>query len=487
MTQSKSFFPKSIIYLFSILLASICWYFSFDLSGKYGHLLWIAPLPILILAFRVPWQQAFLAAFIAYGLGRMSWFFYLVEVATLVPAILITLIQSLIFALILVLTRRIVLQTQAWYSFFAFPALVTLSEFGVMRFSADGTVSSLAYSLSNFLPLVQLASFAGILGITFMLCLVPSILALAYFFGAKKTAFRSTLFLGLGITLGVLGWGTFRLKSLNISKGHLNVACVVLSEEHHDFSKTPDFFKDTLTTNLYLEEISKLSTKGTKLVVLPERAININKNTEGIIIDKLKKVAKQYEIRIVLGYTNFRREPTYNSAMVINEQGEIAADYHKVHLVTGLESWLGKGESIGLINQPRTNYGVSICKDLDFPEFIRQYGQNKTRFLTIPAWDFEVDAWMHSRMTVLRGVENGFATVRAARQGYLTISDRFGRILVESSASQGQKALIMGSIATDYKPTIYTRYGDWFGWGNLFLVLLLLFLIGVKKKQSSKA
>jgi apolipoprotein N-acyltransferase len=33
-------------------------------------------------------------------------------------------------------------------------------------------------------------------------------------------------------------------------------------------------------------------------------------------------------------------------------------------------------------------------------------------------------------MAILRGVENGFAVVRAARQGELTISDYHGKVFV---------------------------------------------------------
>lgn len=46
--------------------------------------------------------------------------------------------------------------------------------------------------------------------------------------------------------------------------------------------------------------------------------------------------------------------------------------------------------------------------------------------MLLPAWDFDVDAWQHSRVAVMRGIENGFSTVRPAANGNLTVSDPNG-------------------------------------------------------------
>jgi hypothetical protein len=46
----------------------------------------------------------------------------------------------------------------------------------------------------------------------------------------------------------------------------------------------------------------------------------------------------------------------------------------------------------------------------------------------VPAGDFGVDDWQHSRMAVMRGVENGFAMVRPAHDGLVIASDAFGRL-----------------------------------------------------------
>ena len=93
--------------------------------------------------------------------------------------------------------------------------------------------------------------------------------------------------------------------------------------------------------------------------------------------------------------------------------------------------------------------------------------------MLVPAWDFTVDDWLHSRMAVLRGVEGGFAIARSAKQGQMTISDNRGRILAEEHSSDSG-ASIIGSLSPGSEETIYARLGDWFAWVNLAILISLI-------------
>jgi apolipoprotein N-acyltransferase len=99
--------------------------------------------------------------------------------------------------------------------------------------------------------------------------------------------------------------------------------------------------------------------------------------------------------------------------------------------------------------------------------------------LAVPAWDFVRDARLHSRMAVLRAVENGFALARTAQQGSLTLSDAYGRIVAETSSSQRPDALLTGDLVPGPGATFYARTGDWFGWLALCLAAILLMWAGV--------
>lgn len=91
------------------------------------------------------------------------------------------------------------------------------------------------------------------------------------------------------------------------------------------------------------------------------------------------------------------------------------------------------------------------------------------------------DDWLHSRMAVLRGVENGFSEIRAAREGRLTISDCQGRVTSESSASDGKESVLAGNVSLERRNTLYTRFGDWFG-TTCMIAAICMVLVAVLKK-----
>ena len=264
-------------------------------------------------------------------------------------------------------------------------------------------------------------------------------------------------------------------------KDTVTVGLVVMDEKTHKKDNL-NFQSELEHTKNYAFEISKLTAMGAKLIVLPERAININKEIDSATIHILSSCAKIYHTGIITGYTNFKNELKYNSALVINAEGKVLMDYNKIHLVRGLENEFVPGNKLGLFTFRNFQSGIAICKDLDFPGYIKQYGRNKVAFLCIPAWDFIVDDWLHSRMALLRGVENGFSEVRTARQGRLTISDPFGRVNAEVNSSNGKATFLVGQVSLNRMDTFYTQHGDWFGIAIIIAAITFLLLTMVKRK-----
>ena len=70
----------------------------------------------------------------------------------------------------------------------------------------------------------------------------------------------------------------------------------------------------------------------------------------------------------------------------------------------------------------------------------------------------------HPNMAVMRGVESGFAIVRAAKQGYLTVSDSKGRILAEAPSDAAPFSTLLTHVPAAHVETLYLRFGDWFAW-----------------------
>jgi apolipoprotein N-acyltransferase len=121
---------------------------------------------------------------------------------------------------------------------------------------------------------------------------------------------------------------------------------------------------------------------------------------------------------------------------------------------------------------------VTICKDLDFPRTLRadtlNAGNNGgIHLMAVPANDFVADDWIHARIAIMRGVENGFAVVRSAFHGLETVSDGYGRVVARERTYLPGLVVIQADVATGPGPTLYTRIGDLFAWGCMFLTIVL--------------
>ena len=343
----------------------------------------------------------------------------------------------------------------------------------------DGTAGSIAYSQSNFLPLIQIASVTGIVGITFFVTFIPSAIAVAWYYQKEKIKLQFIAGTFVAILITVLLFGIIRINT-STEKSTMKVGLAVLDEKFHYFTQHPNLKNETQTAGEYAKKIALLASQGAHVVVLPEKAINLSKETDFAVMQILTTVAKQNRVILIVGYTNFKHTSATNSALIIDGNGNLITSYNKVHLITGLEDQFISGKEITLFKLNGIQTGIAICKDLDFPSYIKKYATDNMLVLYVPAWDFIVDGWLHSRMAILRGVENGFSEVRTARQGRLTISNLYGNVTYEADCSNNFGVALVGNVSLQNRNTIYTKFGDWFGWINL---MATIFFILYARKQ----
>jgi apolipoprotein N-acyltransferase len=457
----------------SILASGLFFYFGNGLTGDFWFLVWLAPIPIIYLAIQSSAKVAFGASFVAYAIGKLSWFGYLVKITAVMPTIILVAVLALVFAGIIILTRSAALKLNPRYSVFAFPVFFTLFEYVIVNFSPHGTAMSIAYSQMECLPLIQIASVTGILGITFILTLIPSTIAFALLF-------KNKILIPTAIISGVLLFGCLRLNG-RPSTDKIKVGLIAMEDRKHNTSDKPDTSKDKAAADFYLSQIDSIAQYDVSLILIPERALSIDKLSDETM---LMNAAAKNNIYIIAGYTNLKEDKEYNSALVIDNKGEIIQNYNKVYLIPGLENQITPGNSIGLFKLNNIQSGIAICKDLDFQGYMRKYAKDNPGILFIPAWDFIVDDWLHSRMAILRGVENGFSEVRSTRSGRLTISDSYGRVTYEASSNQHSASLI-GYVPTQHLNTLYAKVGDWPG--ILCLLLSVFYFFDFKRLRVSGA
>src|SRR5262249_33765226 len=146
--------------------------------------------------------------------------------------------------------------------------------------------------------------------------------------------------------------------------------------------------------------------------------------------------ARLHGVTLVAGVREKLADGTLrNHALVFSPDGVLRLSYDKIHLIPGVEPF-PPGHTPGTFaGDP--HLGVAICKDLDFTDIARAHAAGGTQLLLVPAWDFDRDAWLHGRMAIARAVEAGSALGRAARNGLVTVSDAYGRLLVRQATAGG--------------------------------------------------
>jgi apolipoprotein N-acyltransferase len=131
-----------------------------------------------------------------------------------------------------------------------------------------------------------------------------------------------------------------------------------------------------------------------------------------------------------------------------------------------------------------TRYGLAICKDVHFAALGRAYAELGAQALLVPAWDFGEDGEYAARLSAVRGVESGVAMLRASREGLLTISDAYGRVVLEKASAPMPGVTLLGRVPTPLPgATLYARTGDVFGWLCAAAALMLVLMQRLTRRE----
>jgi apolipoprotein N-acyltransferase len=311
----------------------------------------------------------------------------------------------------------------------------------------------------DFLTAIQIASLGGAPAITFIVALFASAVAFVFAKRAFLAALAPMLIVG-----GALTFGYVRVNYAPDPFAGPRDATLIAGDQ---FDGVPDDWR--AVWNAYTPQIERAADAGRRIIVLPEKIAHLEPGERGAAIEQLAEIARRRDILIVAGADDEAEEGLFNRAFAFTRDGW--QSYDKRHMIPGFESHFALGAGPLIFEHEGVRYGVAICKDMDFPTLGRGYAS--VDVMLVPAWDFGEDAWLHSRMAVLRGVENGFAIARSAREGVLTVSDGYGRVSAEApSGPQTAYGVRIPSERAD--PTLYSRIGDVFGWSMLALAGLLI-------------
>jgi apolipoprotein N-acyltransferase len=288
----------------------------------------------------------------------------------------------------------------------------------------------------------------------------------------------------LTIAIAALTFGALRLRQDPAPVG-VRIGLAATDLGLPDAAMTTDTETALTAATAYADRIARLVAEGAEIVVLPEKMIGVTPESAEPVTEVFAEAARAARVTVIAGLSRNAVQPRRNVAWVLTPDGARTAEYEKHHPVPIIERDYARGNTPMLFSGPGGQWGVAICKDLDFPAWSRLYARQGVRFLAVPAWDFVDDARLHSRMAVVRGVENGFTIGRSAQQGLVTLSDSYGRILAEQASASDP--ILVAAAPPGVGMTVYARLGDWFGWTNVFLAGVLVIGMILKAPAAASA
>ncbi|MDR4493796.1 MAG: apolipoprotein N-acyltransferase [Nitrospirales bacterium] len=367
----------------------------------------------------------------------------------------------------------------------------------------------LGYSQYEWLTLIQFADITGVYGVSFLVVMANVVLfhCLTWITTTNRafaTSKEWTPLAGFAATLAlILAYGTWQLyhqHSLDETAETLTIGIVQANIEQG--KKWDERYRDE-TMDRYAR-LSLQAGQNTDLLIWPEAATPFLFEQEPEYQGEIRRIVQATNSPLLFGSPTVRFHPDgrpylFNSAFLLDREGQISDRYDKRHLVPfgeyiPLKSVLffldklvvgigdfqeGQGHMTMTVTTPRlksaTRFGVPICFEVIFPDLVRrmaQEGANMLITITNDAWFGDsVAPYQHFGMVVFRAVENHLAFARAANTGISGFIAPDGAILDATPVFTEQART--STIPLRRTVTFYAQFGDVFSWICVILTGIL--------------
>jgi apolipoprotein N-acyltransferase len=365
----------------------------------------------------------------------------------------------------------------------------------------------LGYPASSNLALLQVTTLTGIYGLSF---LVAAFNALVAWFDAAATP-------SIPRRLSILGAGTVLLLAVILAGPRLvpgsqanHTARAVQTNFPEAESYPTDWFQQHVADLDDLEQLS-LAPHGhpDDLIVWPEAPAPFSME-DPQFARRASALAIHFGHAFLAGTIEWRplaisdsssQSGTrhvlapYNSAILLDKQGQRVYTYDKIHLVpfgeyepfplihrvvSSVSSEIGgfrKGSNYAVGHLPSGfTFSTFICYEAIYAGEIRRFAADGAQLLI----NISNDGWFgrsaaaeqHLRMARVRAVENRRWLLRVTNNGITASIDPYGRIYAPLPVDVRAAADLPYDFRTD--ETLYTRFGDWFAWLCVLISVILL-------------
>lgn len=245
----------------------------------------------------------------------------------------------------------------------------------------------------------------------------------------------------------------------------------------------PQFAEPESNLTKTLQLIDKYSQKNAELIVFPECSLSgycfrsleeAKKNAEkipGPTTDAIALKAKETNTFIVIGLLEKEGNRIYNTAVMIDNDGNISHKYRKTHLpYLGVDRFAHAGKGpFEVIDTKIGKIGLLICYDLLFPEPARVLKLKGADIIIVPTnWPQGTQA-SPDFVVKCRARENHLYIIAANRAGHergtrfigrSLICDPSGKVLAEASSESTDANLVKIEPEVSQENTVVMKPGE---------------------------
>jgi len=373
----------------------------------------------------------------------------------------------------------------------------------------------LGYGFASVPLLFQSADVLGHYGLTFLILLLNTFVALLFFVPKKK---KETVRLLLPVAVVFLvtalysGW---RLQQVEQTLANSESMAIGIVQGNVEQGQKWNPARQGSTVQGYVEQSVELmgKTPRPELLVWPETSLPFYP-VRHPLLTPIRRMVSTEQVMLLTGAPWYERDPRdpeeiqfFNSSLLFDVSGAIIARTSKSHLVpfgeyVPFKDFLpfiaplveGAGDfSRGEISNPpackKARIGVLICFESIFGDISRKWvdtGANLLVNMTNDAWYGQSSApYQTLAMTRLRAVETRRSIVRSANTGFSGFIDPVGRVLQLSPLFVSWEA--SGQVQLMEERTLFVRGGYLFA-PVCFVVFVLFGLIAfrIQKRKTNR-
>lgn len=350
----------------------------------------------------------------------------------------------------------------------------------------------LGYSQTGNFALARFATVAGVYGLSFEILLVNSVFAAAFLVPKDR---RKWLLAAACAATAILQAGRW-LVPPPVPANHTALLVQPNIPILEGANWTREYFQTTL------DDLSAVSLRGAAensgaasrhydLIVWPESPSPFYTN-DPLFQGAVSQMARQAGTWVIVGaigitpalHSGGEHSEIFNSAGLVNPQGEWVQRYDKVHLVPfgeylpfpqifafagGLTKEVGEfqhGDSHAPLNAGDQRLAIFICYESIFPDEVRRGAEQGAQVLvniSNDGWYGDSGAWkQHLQQTQMRAIENSRWLLSGTNTGMTASIDPDGRIVV--ATQRKVRTALAAPYALNAGTTFYTRHGDWFAY-----------------------